>query len=205
MAARKAGTGRERSRRSTLAALPRRLVAAFSKVTRDLDAIGAKCAVIGGLAVGARVEPRTTKDIDFAVDVADDAAAEALIYALGAHGYRVSSLFQRREDGRIATVRTHGSGDARMLFDYLFASTLIEREIVSAASHETLFGVDVPVARYGHLREARDALRLMQVRGAEPDRDLVADLRRLIVEARKPGDLVPVTGAALRRFQRPVR
>ena len=145
----------------------------------------------------------------------------------------MSSLFQRKEDGRLATVRTHGSGDARILIDYLFASTLIEREIVKAASRESLFGVDVPVARHGHLlamkvkanrrfdasdihnliararsadlREARDALRLMEARGAEPGRDLVADLRRLIVEARKPGDMVPVTGAALRRFKRRLR
>ena len=213
-----------------MAAVSRRLVDAFSKVTRDLDAIGAKYAVIGGLAVGARVEPRTTKDIDFAVDVADDAAAEALIFALSGSGYRVSSVFQSRQDDRIATVRTHGRDDARILIDYLFASTRIEGEIVSSATRQRVYGVEAPVARLGHLlamkvkanrrfdaidihnligranaadlREARGALRLMQARGAEPGRDLVGDLRRLVAEEKKPGDFAPITGAALRRFQR---
>ena len=38
----------------------------------DLDAIGARWAVIGGLAVAFRAEPRFTKDVDVAVAVADD-------------------------------------------------------------------------------------------------------------------------------------
>ena len=39
-------------------------------------------ALIGGLAVSARTEPRFTRDADFAVALAGDAEAEALMNAL---------------------------------------------------------------------------------------------------------------------------
>ena len=228
MAARKADARRKRPRAGSVAPLAKRLIGAFTRVTRELDELGARYAVIGGLAVGARVEPRTTRDIDFAVAVDDDAEAEALIFALSGHGYTISSLFQRK-DGRIATVRTHG--DARILIDYLFAATLIEREIVEASTPVTMHGVTVKVAQPWHLlamkikanrdhdsidlhnlaarasdaevQRAEAALRLMQKRGAERDRDLVADLHHWVESARKPDPrLVEVSGAALRRFKR---
>ena len=40
----------------------------------DLEAIGARWAVIGGLAVAFRAEPRFTKDVDLTVAVEDDRA-----------------------------------------------------------------------------------------------------------------------------------
>ena len=45
----------------------------------DLRALGVPHAVVGGHAVSARTEPRFTRDLDFAIGVADDNAAEALI------------------------------------------------------------------------------------------------------------------------------
>jgi hypothetical protein len=45
----------------------------------DLDAVGAKWAIIGGLAVATRAVPRFTQDVDFAVSVADDAEAEDIV------------------------------------------------------------------------------------------------------------------------------
>lgn len=42
----------------------------------DLGKIGARFAVVGGLAVSARAEPRMTRDADFAVAVVSDHEAE---------------------------------------------------------------------------------------------------------------------------------
>ena len=50
--------------------------AVLRQAAADLDAIGARWAVIGGLAVAFRAEPRFTKDVDVAVAVADDREAE---------------------------------------------------------------------------------------------------------------------------------
>ncbi len=49
-----------------------RLAEAFVRLQGDLKAIGASWALVGGLAVSARAEPRTTRDIDVAVAVGDD-------------------------------------------------------------------------------------------------------------------------------------
>jgi hypothetical protein len=53
--------------------------AILKQATADLDAIGARWAIIGGLAVAVRSEPRFTKDVDLAVAVADDREAEDLV------------------------------------------------------------------------------------------------------------------------------
>jgi hypothetical protein len=50
--------------------------AVLRQAAADLDVIGARWAVIGGLAVAFRAEPRFTKDVDLAVAVADDQEAE---------------------------------------------------------------------------------------------------------------------------------
>jgi hypothetical protein len=44
----------------------------LKRAATDLDAVGAKWAIIGGLAVATRAAPRFTQDVDFAVSVADD-------------------------------------------------------------------------------------------------------------------------------------
>lgn len=48
-------------------------------------------ALVGGLAVSVRTEPRFTRDLDLAVAVSDDHAAEALIHQLHAAGFSPSS------------------------------------------------------------------------------------------------------------------
>ena len=55
---------------------------AVADSARVLQQSGARFALVGGLAVGARTEPRFTQDFDFAVSVKDDAEAEGLIRAL---------------------------------------------------------------------------------------------------------------------------
>jgi hypothetical protein len=49
----------------------------------DLNAAGVRWALVGGLAVYARAIPRFTKDLDFAVAVANDAEAEDVVRGEG--------------------------------------------------------------------------------------------------------------------------
>lgn len=52
------------------------LEAALRAIAAELDRQQVRRALVGGLAVTARAEPRTTRDFDVAVSVADDAASE---------------------------------------------------------------------------------------------------------------------------------
>jgi hypothetical protein len=63
-----------------------RLLRALRQTVQALDERVHSWALIGGLAVSIRVEPRFTRDIDIAVAVADDVAAEALVADLSASG-----------------------------------------------------------------------------------------------------------------------
>lgn len=108
-----------------------------------------RLALVGGLAVSARAEPRFTRDVDFAVAVASDAEAERLVAGLVTRGYRISAQVEQDATGRL--VRTVPPG-GNVLCDLLFASSGIEPEIVAAASTLTLFdGCEAPVASVGHL------------------------------------------------------
>jgi hypothetical protein len=51
-----------------------RLERALARLGNDLDDLDQRCALVGGLAVSARAEPRTTRDIDLAIAVVDEAA-----------------------------------------------------------------------------------------------------------------------------------
>lgn len=55
---------------------------ALRQAVADLSALKARWALIGGLAVSARTIPRFTKDLDFAVAVADDGEAESVVHRL---------------------------------------------------------------------------------------------------------------------------
>ena len=68
--------------------------AAVKRAANDLDEVEARWAMIGGLAVAARSIPRFTKDVDFVVAVADDAAAELIIHQLGTRGYTPQGIVE---------------------------------------------------------------------------------------------------------------
>jgi predicted nucleotidyltransferase len=111
-------------------------------------------ALVGGLAVSVRCEPRFTRDIDLAVAVANDADAEALVRSLLNDGYRVLATVEQEAVGRLATVRLGVPGEtaAGVVVDLLFASSGIEPEIVASAEPLEVFdGLTVPVARTGDL------------------------------------------------------
>jgi len=115
---------------------------------------GVRWALVGGLAVSARAEPRTTRDVDVAVAVADDAEAERILFRLQAHGLAVVSVVEQTARKRLATARLRPGGGTPhgVLLDLLFASSGIEEEIVASAEEiEILAGLTVPVALTGHL------------------------------------------------------
>lgn len=62
------------------------------RIAVDLQKLGTPWSLIGGLAVSARAEPRTTRDVDLAVAVAEDSEAEAIIFRLQAIGYEVLAV-----------------------------------------------------------------------------------------------------------------
>jgi hypothetical protein len=73
--------------------------AVLMQAAEGLDAMGARWAVIRGLAVAFRAEPRFTKDVDVAVAVADDKEAEGIVSRLQVRGYALASLVERHRSG----------------------------------------------------------------------------------------------------------
>lgn len=127
---------------------------ALIRLEADLAELDLRWALIGGLAVSARAEPRTTRDLDVAVAVANDREAEKVIVALRDRGYRVDTVLEQETTGRLATVRLLAPGQPYegILVDLLFASSGLEEEIVATADAlEILEGLFVPVATVGHL------------------------------------------------------
>lgn len=130
-----------------------RLEDVLRQAVADLMTFGLRFALVGGLAVSIRTEPRFTKDADLAVAVATDDDAERLIRHLRGVGYEVHALVEHEAAHRLATVRLSRTGGAQApVVDLLFASSGIEAEIVAAAEPlEVLPGLTMPVARVGHL------------------------------------------------------
>ncbi|MFL5419697.1 MAG: nucleotidyl transferase AbiEii/AbiGii toxin family protein, partial [Myxococcales bacterium] len=109
---------------------------ALRSATVDLSRAGARFALVGGLAVSARTEPRFTRDVDLAVAVDSDAEAEGLVRTLQECGYATLAVLEQAKTGRLATVRMSQprTVEPQGIVDLLFASSGLEPEIVSAAS-----------------------------------------------------------------------
>ena len=162
-----------------------RLEAALRGLALELDRARTPWALVGGLAVSARAEPRFTRDVDVAVAVNDDQEAEQLARGLVASGYHVLATLEQESAGRLATVRlaTPGGDPSAVVVDLLFASSGVEREIVREAELlEVLPGLRVPVARCGHLL----ALKILSVSPERPQ-DLI-DILSLVGQA-APADV----------------
>jgi ActR/RegA family two-component response regulator len=145
----------------------------------DLDALGCSWAVVGGLAVSAHANPRTTRDLDVAVSVEGDTQAEQLVRALLARGYAVEGAVEHTARERLATVRLRPPIEGAAIVDLLFASSGLEPEIVAAATVlELVPGVRVPVATVGHLLAMKVLARDDRNRPQDWD-----DIRALLVEA----------------------
>jgi predicted nucleotidyltransferase len=125
------------------------LEAALSGLIGRLTRQGYRFAIVGGLAVSARTEPRFTRDADVCVVVAEDAEADALVRSLQSEGYGVMTLVEQETMDRIATVRlaTQGAVEDGIVLDLLFASSGVEAEIVASADEMELFeGISAPIA-----------------------------------------------------------
>jgi predicted nucleotidyltransferase len=131
-----------------------RLLEVLRRAGEEFDRRRLPWALVGGLAVSIRAEPRFTRDVDLAVAVADDPAAEALVGDLRAQGYHLETTLEQAALGRLATARLTppGLSATGIVLDLLFASSGLEPEVCEAAERlEILPGVTVPVARAGHL------------------------------------------------------
>ena len=153
------------------------LEAVLYRIEADLTRAHVSFALIGGLAVSARTEPRFTRDADLAVAVANDAQAEALVHTLRTLDYRIESVVEQKAVGRLATVRlVRGPAPRAPVVDLLFASSGIETEVVTEAEVlELLPRLSMRVAATGHLI----ALKVLSRDDVARPQDLV-DLRALL-------------------------
>ena len=157
------------------------LVRALERIIADLGESAEPWALVGGLAVSVRTEPRTTRDVDIAVAVADDSAAETLVRRLLGRGYGLVGGVEQTEAGRLATMRLEppSSGPVGAVVDLLFATTGIEAEVCEHADRfEVLEGLEAPVAAIGHLI----AMKLLSRDDDRRPQDAV-DLRALLAVA----------------------
>jgi hypothetical protein len=152
---------------------------ALQRIVAELGEAAVPCALIGGLAVSARAEPRTTRDVDLAVSVPGDEQTERLIFHLQARGYVVRMLLEQERTGRIATVRLTRDTEPAVYVDLLFASSGIEAEIVAEAEAiAVLQNLTVRVATRAHLIALKTLARDDRQRPQDWD-----DLRSLVVDA----------------------
>jgi Nucleotidyl transferase AbiEii toxin, Type IV TA system len=183
---------------------------ALRRAVADLDALKVRWALIGGLAVSVRSVPRFTKDLDFAIAVANDSEAKDVVHQLRGRGYQPVEVLEQEYVERLSGVRLERSG-SDVIVDLLFASSGIENEVVTSAIRlEVLPQLSAPVATTGHLIAlktlagrnqdltdlgslipaastedldvAREAVRLIHARGFNREQDVAADLDKLIAE-----------------------
>lgn len=156
-----------------------RLLTALRRIAEALNERHQQWALIGGLAVSIRAEPRFTRDIDLAVAVDDDASAEALVSHLQGLGFSLRLSLEQTALSRLATVRLLPPGEPEqgVVIDLLFASSSIEAEIcIEAEPVEIAPDLVVPVARAGHLV----ATKLLAVSPDRPQDE--ADLQTLLAQ-----------------------
>jgi hypothetical protein len=177
-----------------------RLAEALARIESHLRARRRRFAVVGGLAVSVRTEPRLTRDVDLCVAVEGDADAEALVRDLARDGWHVLAQVEHEEKGRLATVRLARSTreETGPVVDLLFASSGIEAEIAEAAQPvEVSTGLVVPVARLGDLiaqkilarddvQRPQDRMDLVRMLAAATDADL-GEARRALGRIRERG------------------
>lgn len=156
------------------------LESVLRRVVSELNELRVSFALVGGLAVSMRTEPRFTKDADLAVALTNDAEAESLVRQLTTVGYHVAAVVEQEAVGRMATVRLSRADKKNVpIVDLLFASSGIEREIVADAELvQVVTGLTIPVARAGHLV----ALKVLARDDVKRPLD-IADLRGLLRSA----------------------
>lgn len=131
-----------------------RLFRILSDLQRELARQDVAWALIGGIAVSVRAEPRFTRDLDIAIATTGDQAAERLVFSLRSRGYTVVATVEHAATGRLATARLAPPGEREggILVDLVFASSGVEDEIVAAAeTMDVIPDLALPVCRTAHL------------------------------------------------------
>lgn len=157
------------------------LEATLRRVVSDLEELGKPWALIGGLAVSARAEPRATRDIDVALAVKDDSEAESTVFWFQSRGYQIHAALEHESAKRMSTVRLLAtSGDPQgVIVDLLFASSGIEADLTKNAERlEILPDCTVPVASVGYLLALKVLAQDDRSRPQDSD-----DIRALLAEA----------------------
>lgn len=122
--------------------------------------LGYSWALVGGLAVSARCEPRFTNDLDLAISVASDEQAESLTFKLIKRGASLEFTLDQDEQKRLSMVSLKLDQTSHTSIDLLFASSGIEAEITQSAELLEVFPhIIIPVASLSHLA----ALKLLSV------------------------------------------
>jgi hypothetical protein len=136
-----------------------------------LDALKVRWALIGGLAISVRSVPRFTKDLDFAIAVANDSEAEDVVHRLRGRGYQPVEILEQNYVERLSGVRLERDG----------SDVIVDLLILAGRNQDlTDLGALVPSASAGDLDTAREAVRLIQARGFNREQDVAADLDKLI-------------------------
>lgn len=165
----------------------------LNQISMFLEKQNQTWALVGGLAVSVRSEPRFTRDLDIAVAVSNDSAAEGLVHSLSASGFRAMATVEQDSTHRLATARLVPLGDRPygLMLDLLFASSGIEAEICAEAEMLHVFQQClIPVARVHHLIVLKALARDDRTRPQD-----AADLRQLIAVADE-SDLIAACDAA---------
>jgi predicted nucleotidyltransferase len=140
-----------------------RLEGALSSLLRDLPAEGSAPAIVGGLAVSARTQPRFTRDIDVAIAVAD------LLFASSGIEHEVVAAAELLEvfAGLVLPIAQIG---------HLIALKLLSRDDRTRPQDVADLRALFEVASEIEIARAHEAVRLIQQRGFSRGRDLMAAL-----------------------------
>lgn len=108
-------------------------------VVEHLRSLKVEFAMVGGIAVSIRTLERFTKDIDIAISVESDSAAELLVNSFKGAGFLIAYYLEKEEDGTLMTVRLTTGGEVELFIDLLFATSGIESEVVANSMDTEVF------------------------------------------------------------------
>lgn len=114
----------------------------FASLRRFIDACGFPAALVGGMAITARVRMRATDDLDLVIAV-PSGATDKLLATASACGYRYDEATAREwvDSGLLRMTDAEGT-----TVDLLIATDPLSQALVQRATAERLMGSDVPVA-----------------------------------------------------------
>ena len=149
------------------------------RIATDLNALAVPHALIGALAVSVHTQPRTTKDIDFAILIESADDQDELVKKLLARGYTDQEILMHLEPTHRLGFRVRIASEKidSVAIDLLTSSSGIEREVIqSAIAIEIWPGLFVPVAIRAHLL----AMKVLSQNDSERLHDRV-DIQQLLI------------------------